>query len=520
MSVGFMLALWVGAPFFGAKSGAQTNKFVEILNIIEQDYAVDIDIDSLTESLIPLLLEQLDPHSTYISAEELEYINDPLQGSFEGIGIEFSIQNDTITVMRVIAGGPSERVKIHAGDRIVRVNDSIVAGVGITNSEVMKLLKGEKGSMVRLGVQRRGAAQLIDFEIIRDKIPLNSIPVSYMIDKEIAYLKLENFALKTPEEFRSHIANLRSQGMKKLIIDLRDNGGGVLNSAIFLANEFLAKGDLIVFTQGKNYAREDFRADGKGKCQDLGLAVLINEFSASASEVFAGAIQDNDRGIIVGRRSFGKGLVNRDFILPDNSAVRLTIQKFYTPSGRSIQKPFSAGIDAYHEDIQRRLEHGEFAHRDSILFVDSLQFTTRGGRTVYGGGGIMPDVFVPIDTVGYSGFFSLLEHRGIIYDFAFQYADRNRARLQKVKNIDEINSPEMYDEFLRYVRKSKGISTNVEDEKRSHTVIARQLHAYIVRNVFADQTLFYKLINRYDTTVQKALLLLQENKEIASLRSQ
>ncbi|MCL2326957.1 MAG: S41 family peptidase [Bacteroidetes bacterium] len=521
ISAGFLLATWTGSPFHnGINSTAQTNKLSAILSLIEQDYAEEVNIDSLTEALIPLLLEQLDPHSSYIPLEDFNEVNDPLQGSFEGIGVEFSIQNDTITVMRVIAGGPSERVKIRAGDRIVTVNDSVVAGISITNSKVMKLLKGAKGSKVRVGIKRQGTAQLIDFEITRDKIPLNSIRASYMIDKEIAYLKLENFAFTTPKEFTEHIAQLRTQGMKKIIIDLRENGGGALNSAVFLANEFLAKGDLIVFTQGKNYAREDFRADGKGSCQDLGLAVLINEFSASASEVFAGAIQDNDRGIIVGRRSFGKGLVNRDFMLYDNSAVRLTIQKFYTPSGRCIQKPFADGIDAYNNDLEQRILHGELEHSDSISFPDSLQFKTRAGRIVHGGGGIMPDFFVPIDTTGYSSYLSLLENRGIIYDFAFSFADKHREQLSKIKTIEEViafcERENAYNQLLRFAEK-KGIAVNKEQEQISRRIIKQRLHAYIVRSALGNESLFYKIINENDKTVLRAVEQLRTAKPSTKL---
>lgn len=509
LCAGFLLALWTGSPFRnGTYAPAQTNKLSAILSLIEHDYAEEVNIDSLTETIIPLLLEQLDPHSSYIPPEDFNEINDPLQGSFEGIGVEFSIQNDSITVMRVIAGGPSERVKIQAGDRIVTVNDSVVAGKRINNNQVIKLLKGPKGSKVRVGIQRRGKAELIDFEITRDKIPLNSIRASYMIEKEIGYLKLENFAFTTPKEFTGHIAKLRAQGMKKIIIDLRENGGGSLNSAIFLANEFLAKDDLIVFTQGKNYAREDFHADGKGSCRDLGLAVLISEFSASASEVFAGAIQDNDRGIIVGRRSFGKGLVNRDFMLPDNSTVRLTIQKFYTPSGRCIQKPFTAGVDAYNKELEQRMLHGEMEHSDSISFPDSLRFTTRSGRIVYGGGGIMPDFFVPIDTVGYSSYLSLLENRGVIYDFAFSFTDTHREQLSNMKTIDEViafcNREHAYAQLLRFAEK-RGIAMNKEQEHISRQIIQQRLHAYIVHSALADETALYRVIHKKDKTVQKAV---------------
>lgn len=509
---GFMLALWTDAPFRNENNSPSTNKLSAIMSIIEHNYAEEVNIDSLSETIIPLLLQQLDPHSTYISVEDFNSVNDPLQGSFDGIGVEFSMQNDTVTVMRVIAGGPSERVKIHAGDRIVTVNDTIIAGKRMSNSQIMKLLKGAKGSKVRVGIKRHNVSELIDFEITRDKIPLKSISTSYMINSEIAYLKLENFAFTTPQEFSEHIAKLREQGMKKIIIDLRENGGGALNSAIFLANEFLAKNNVIVFTQGKNYPRNDALANGKGSCQDLELIVLINEFSASASEVFAGAIQDNDRGYIVGRRSFGKGLVNQDFMLPDHSALRLTIQKFYTPSGRCIQKPFSEGIDAYNKELQQRIERGELEHSDSISFVDSLQFKTQSGRTVYGGGGIMPDFFVPIGTVGYSSYLSLLENRGFIYNFAFSFADTHRAQLSKFKTTKEIF--DFLDRHNVYAQLTKSaeeaaLKFNAEDEATSRTIIKQRLYAYISRNALANEEYFYRIINQSDQTVLRAIELLK-----------
>jgi carboxyl-terminal processing protease len=484
-----------------------TDKLTELFDLIENEYADSVSKDAIIESLIPIVLEKLDPHSSYIVPEEYNEVNDPIMGSFEGIGVQFNIKNDTIVIVQVISGGPSERVKLRAGDRIVKINDSIVAGKKITDTKVVKLLKGPKGTKVKVGVLRKGSKKLIDFVITRDKIPFNSIDASYMIDSNTGYIKISRFAVTTPDEFMKAMEALKNAGLQKVIIDLRENGGGVLNSAIFLANEFLNKGDLIVYTKGKSHDRQDFLADGKGTCKNIKLAVLINEFSASASEVFAGAIQDNDRGIIVGRRSFGKGFVNRDFMFADSSMVRLTVQKFYSPSGRCIQKPYKNGNKEYENELAERYHHGEFSHVDSINFPDSLKFKTKKGKTVYGGGGIMPEFFVPMDTLGYSDYFSIIVNTGILYDFAFDYSDKNRETLKKFTNSKDcltyLESKQLIPQLVNYAT-AKGVKPNSKQLQISKRLIETQLYAYIIRNILGEKA-FTQVENRDDTTIKMAL---------------
>ena len=477
------------------------NKLETVLHLIEKEYADSIDKQQLIEEVIPLILEKLDPHSAYITAEEYNEARDPILGSFDGIGIQFNIQNDTVIVVQVISGGPSELVGIKAGDRIIAVNDSLIIGKKLSNIDVVRLLKGPKGTKVSVQIIRKNNAVPMDFVITRDQIPLYSVDASYMLSSEVGYIKISRFAITTPDEFLEHIAKLRTEGMRKIVIDLRDNGGGVLNAAIFLANEFLEKNDLIVYTQGKNYSRDESYADGKGSCKDLELAVLINEYSASASEVFAGAIQDNDRGIIVGRRSFGKGFVNRDFMFTDSSIVRLTVQKFYSPTGRCIQKPYFDGFEAYQNELLDRFLHKEFIEKDSISFPDSLIYTTKKGKTVYGGGGIMPSMFVPLDTVGITPYFTELSHKGVMYDFAFDYADKMRDILHTksatalVQYLDKNN---LMQEFISVSQKH--IPFSQDEYEISKTYIKQHVYAYIIRNILGDEG-FYPFYQKYDTTI-------------------
>ena len=480
------------------------NKLETLLHLIETEYADSINKQKLIEDVIPLILEKLDPHSAYITPDEYNAVRDPIQGSFEGIGVQFNIQHDTIIIVQVIPGGPSELVGIKAGDRIVTVNDSVVAGKGLSSNDVVRFLKGPKGSKVSVQILRKGNSSLLNFIITRDQIPLYSIDVSYMRTPTIGYIKISRFAITTPDEFIEHISKLRKLGMQKLIIDLRDNGGGVLSAAIFLANEFLEKNDLIVYTEGKNYSRDESYADGNGSCKDLQIAVLINEYSASASEVFAGAIQDNDRGIVVGRRSFGKGFVNRDFMFSDSSIIRLTIQKFYSPSGRCIQKPYFDGIEAYQNELLDRFLHKEFIEKDSISFPDSLTYTTKNGKTVYGGGGIMPDIFVPLDTIGITPYFTELTQKGIIYDFAFEYADNMRDVLhtKDTKALEHyLNSTNVINQFISQSKKSVPFSE--EEYAISQTYIQSHVYAYIMRNIVGDDG-FYPMFQKYDSTIDAA----------------
>ncbi|HON52358.1 MAG TPA: S41 family peptidase [Bacteroidales bacterium] len=507
---GFYLARFVGVT--PQKYSKQTDKLAALMELIETEYVDSVSRSEIIESIIPFVLEKLDPHSAYIVPEEYNEIQDPIRGSFEGIGVQFNIKNDTIVIMQIIPGGPSEKVALKAGDRIITINDSLVANKGITNDKVVKLLKGPKGTKVKVGIKREGHPQLLDFVITRDKIPFNSIDAAYMIEPTVGYIKISRFAATTPEEYTEHITKLRNQGMTKIIIDLRDNGGGVLGSAIFLANEFLQKNDVIVYTQGKSHAKEYYRADGKGTCKDIELAVLINEYSASASEIFAGAMQDNDRGVIVGRRSFGKGLVNRDFMFADSSMVRLTIQKFYSPSGRCIQKPYTHNKSDYANELLERFAHGEMQIKDSIHFPDSLKYKTKQGKTVYGGGGIMPEVFVPIDTVGYSNFYSNLVQKSIIYDFAFEYSDKRRAELSRIVNYKDFEtylvSHNVWNLLLAYAQK-RGVHASRTDIFVSKKRIETQLYAYIARTIFGE-TEFYRIVNKDDTTIQQALHALKK----------
>lgn len=505
MFSGFFIARFVGVS--SQNSSKNPDKLTALMELLETEYVDSVSRNQIIESIIPFVLEKLDPHSSYIIPDDYNEIQDPIRGSFEGIGVQFNVKNDTIVVMQIIPGGPSEKVNIKAGDRIITINDSVVAGKGITNDKVVKLLKGPKGTKVAVGIKRLGSKQLLQFVITRDKIPFNSIDAAYMIEPQTGYVKISRFASTTPEEFENHMHKLRLQGMNKIIIDLRENGGGVLGSAIYLANEFLQKNDVIVYTQGKAHAPQYHYADGKGTCKDLQLAVLINEYSASASEIFAGAMQDNDRGVIVGRRSFGKGLVNRDFMFADSSMVRLTIQKFYSPSGRCIQKPYTTGKSDYANELLDRYAHGEMQIKDSIQFPDSLKYKTKKGKTVYGGGGIMPEFFVPIDTIGYSKLYSDLVQQSIMYDFAFEYSDKNRDKLSSKKQLAEfetyLNSQNLWNALLVYANK-KGVKASQPDIAISKKHIETQLHAYIARNIFGESE-FHRIINKDDTTIVKAL---------------
>lgn len=505
MFAGFYIARLTGGS--SQTSTKSPDKLSALMELLETEYVDSVSRNQIIESIIPFVLEKLDPHSAYIVPEDYNETQDPIRGSFEGIGVQFNIKNDTIVIMQIIPGGPSEKVNIKAGDRIVTINDSLVAGKGITNDKVVRLLKGPKGTKVKVGIRRGTQRTLLDFVITRDKIPFNSIDAAYMIQPHVGYVKISRFAATTPEEFSKHITNLRKQGMKQIVIDLRENGGGVLGAAIFLANEFLQKKDIIVYTKGKAHAPQYYHADGKGTCQDLGLAVLINEYSASASEIFAGAIQDNDRGIVVGRRSFGKGLVNRDFMFADSSMVRLTIQKFYSPSGRCIQKPYSDKKTEYANELLERYAHGEMQTKDSIHFPDSLKYKTKKGKTVYGGGGIMPEFFIPIDTIGYSKLYSDMVQQSIIYDFAFEWSDKHRSAISQYTKPAELqkylHSQQLWNALLSYASRN-GISASRTDILISRQRIETQLYAYIARNIFGDEA-FYRIVNKDDSTIHRAL---------------
>ncbi|HLP06426.1 MAG TPA: S41 family peptidase [Paludibacter sp.] len=493
------------------------NKVDELLAMIDAQYVDTVDVAKMSEELMTDLVSKLDPHSVYIPASDLEAVNSELEGSFSGIGVQFNIQNDTVMIVAVVSGGPSEKVGLLAGDRIVQVGDSAFVGKNITNEKVMKKLRGPAGTKVKLGVRRNGTRETLHYSITRGEIPVNTVDIAYMIEPGVGFIRLGKFGATSYSEFLNAIADLRSKGAKKYIVDLRENSGGFMDQAIYMVNEFLPKGRMIVYSVGKSYPRSEAKSDGKGSCINAPLVVLIDEFSASASEIFSGAIQDNDRGTIIGRRSFGKGLVQQQLNLSDGSAVRLTVARYYTPSGRSIQKHYERGKSAdYEMDILNRFNHGEFDSQDSIHVADSLKFKTIGGRTVYGGGGIMPDIFVPRDTSEYTPYLKKVINSGLLYQFAFVYADRNRGELKKYKNWKQmeayLDTRDLLGEFERFaLSKDKSLVPNKKDVGVSKRFIVNQLEAYITRNVLGDSG-FYPLLYKDDATVRKALEVLARKK--------
>ena len=494
--------------FAAQTAEANFNKLNYVLFLLKSMYVDSIKTGELTEKIIPLVLEELDPHSTYVPKEEAEMANEELEGSFSGIGVQFNIQNDTVMVVYVIAGGPSEKVGIMPGDRIIEVNDSSFVGKDINNNKVLKTLRGEKNTKVNVGIKRNSSAETLYFTITRGDIPVNSVDIAYAITPKIGYIKVSRFGANTYNEFVTELTKLKKQGCEEFMIDLRYNSGGYLHAAIKMINEFLEKGELIVYTEGRSYPREDAIANGKGMFKDIPVCVLINEWSASASEIFAGAIQDQDRGIIVGRRSFGKGLVQQQVPLFDDSQVRITIAHYYTPSGRSIQKPYEGGkLEEYEKDLLNRYEHGEFFSADSIVAGDSIKYYTKEGRVVYGGGGIMPDYFVPQDTTGHTPYYTEAQNKGYTYSFAFQYADKNRETLKKFKDYNELcahlDSENINLQFFKYAE-GKGLTSSTAGQAECADVINNVLKAYISRNIIGEKA-FYPILNSKDETIIRAL---------------
>jgi carboxyl-terminal processing protease len=508
-----VLGILVGRYYSGSNAEnrfiiiPKANKLDNVLNYIENEYVDEVSKSDLIEKAIPKILEELDPHSQYIPAKELEKVNEPLEGNFSGIGIQFNMLNDTLVVIQTIANGPSQKVGILAGDRITQVNGEEVAGKKMPSDSIVGRLRGPKGSQVHVDILRRNVDKLLGFDIIRDNIPLYSVDVSYMIQDDIGFIKLNKFSATTEEEFVSSVGRLRELGMKKLILDLRENGGGYMNAAVFIADQFLNGNELIVYTQGKARQKQEFRSTPGGLCTDLGVTILIDENSASASEILAGALQDNDKGTIVGRRSFGKGLVQEQKPLADGSALRLTIARYYTPTGRSIQKPYSKDLKDYYLDLNTRYVHGELENADSNKFADSLKFVTPAGKIVYGGGGIMPDVFVPMDTSGISGYYLDIRNQGLIYRFSLNYSDENRKVLSELKSPQEflkfLNGQNILRKFINFASR-EGVKERSKDIKVSEKILRVQLNAYIARN-FLDNEGFFPIIQELDNTLIRAL---------------
>ena len=490
-------------------------KFGTLMRYIGQLYVDSVSVEELTERAIVTMLEDLDPHSVYFSPEELKEADEPLNGNFEGIGVQFNIFKDTIIVVSPISGGPSERLGIRAGDRIVEVDGENAAGIGITNRDVMKLLKGPKGTVVQVGIKREGVKDLLTFDITRDKIPIYSIDAVHMVDKKIGYIKVSRFAKTTMDEFREALVELQDQGMKDLILDLQGNGGGMLRTAIDMSDEFLSGDKLIVYTEGRAFEREDTFAQYKGLFEKGRLVVLIDEASASASEIVSGAVQDWDRGLVMGRRSFGKGLVQRPMRLPDGSAVRLTVQKYYTPSGRCIQKPYDDGVEAYRKEKFERYERGEFMSLDSLELPDSLMHKTRLlEREVYGGGGILPDIFVPLDTSMSSETFSRILRKGLCSRYALSQVDADRSAWEaRHASEDEFVANMAFSGEERAAFKAfvtdEGVDIDEEEWTRSLPAIELRLKAFYGRNIYNSRT-FYRIIGGLNEALEEAIRVLND----------
>jgi carboxyl-terminal processing protease len=515
MWLGYFLNKRIGSgPAYTAGNQAATNdKINSLLEFIEYQYVDTINKKDLVEKTVTSMLQSLDPHSSYIPASDFAAVNEPLEGNFDGIGVEFNIIRDTIRVVTPIVGGPSEKIGIKAGDKLVKVDGKTVAGIEITNKQVFEKLRGKRGSTVNVGILRTGIKKLLDFKITRDAIPLYSLDASYMVEPTIGYIKISKFAATTYQEYLKAFNDLSKQGMKKLILDLRGNPGGYLNAAVDISDEFLSNGLQIVYTQGKANPKKVYKATEHGSFENNDLAILIDEGSASASEIVAGAIQDNDRGTIIGRRSFGKGLVQDQMQLPDGSAIRLTIARYYTPTGRCIQKPYSDDKDEYYNEEYDRYQNGELLNADSIKLDKKQQFKTPEGKIVYGGGGIMPDVFVPIDTARSNSFLNKVFYAGAINTFAFEYADRNRGKLKSYDTATnyiakfEVNEA-ILDEFYQYCEK-QNLKVGNLNKSATGAALKPYLKAFIGRDVF-DKDAYYPIINKNDKCILKATEVLSK----------
>lgn len=516
LAIGLLFVLEV----FSLQVSAQTLndgtfKIGRTLGLIDQFYVDSVNLDDLTEKTIIGLLKDLDPHSTYVSAKDVKDMNEPLQGNFEGIGIQFNVLHDSIIVIETIPSGPSEKIGLHAGDRIVTINGEKVAGVKITTTGVMSRLRGPKGTTVVVGIIRKGEKGLLDFNIVRDKIPYFSIDAAYMLDNETGYVKLNKFASTTDKEFTEAIRPLKKSGMTNIVIDLRSNGGGVMSAATDLANHFFSDQKLLVYMSGRKMPRRDFKSTGAGDLSSSRVVILTDEESASASEIFTGALQDWDRAVVMGRRSFGKGLVQNGFYLTDGSMIRLTIARYYTPTGRSIQSPYSEGYDKYMSNFFKRFTDGEMMHADSVHFPDSLKFKTLiNKRTVYGGGGLMPDVFVPVDTIFYSDYYKTLVRKAVFNTFILEYADKNRDKIKSTyPSFNDFKEKFSFtdNEIQAFIKKGEDAGIKYDDKqfKISEEEILLALKALLANN-FWQSNEYFRIINTNDKLIEKALKLISD----------
>ncbi len=522
----FLVSLFIIAPtsIVFAQGDVQQDqlKFGRLLRLLDGYYVDSVNVDELTEKAIIHVLSELDPHSVYISKEEVEKMNEPLKGNFEGIGISFNILKDTLLVLSTIPDGPSEKVGVRAGDRIVEVDEKNIAGIGLKNSDVYDLLRGDRGTKVDIKVLRRNVTDFLDFNIIRDKIPINSLDASYMLDESTGYIKLNKFSATTTDEFTDAIKELGKDNLKNLVLDLRGNGGGYLKTAIEIADQFLKNNELIVYTSGLHESKREYSASINGEFEKGNLVVLVDENSASASEIVSGAVQDWDRGIIIGRRSFGKGLVQKPYFLTDGSMVRLTTAHYYTPSGRCIQKPYNEGISDYRKDFQNRLEHGELYTADSIVFADSLKYKTLlNGRDVFGGGGIMPDIFVPMDTSSHYRYINRLRRNSVIYNFTLDYMDNHREEIKKkYPNFEKFEKEyEISDDLIADVvanGEKEGIEKDEESLSFTKDDMKTEMKAIIARDLYSRNA-FYKIYYRNDEAILEALKVIKNQKEYNNL---
>jgi carboxyl-terminal processing protease len=523
LTAGVIGGIFIGRYITRRNLSPEEEKLRTILRLIDSEYVDRIDVDSLIESSLPDLLTSLDPHSAYIPASDLEAVNDDLQGSFSGVGVSFQILNDTVNVIEVIPGGPAEKVGILPGDRIIKADTVTLTGSGITSEDVFKNLRGQKGTKVELEIKRYNSPTPVTFDVVRGDIPVNSVDVAYMVNDSVGYMRVTKFARNTYNEFFTALNDLKVNGASKYIIDLRGNSGGFMDQAIYMANEFLPAGKMIVYTKGRRPENETMAiSDGSGNFMDAEITVLTNEYSASASEIFAGAIQDNDRGLVIGRRSFGKGLVQNQTELPDSSAIRLTVARYYTPSGRSIQKEYTRGRDGkYDLDIVDRFTHGEFYSADSIKFDASKTFSTSNGRTVYGGGGIMPDIFVPEDTTGYTSYYINVANKGLIQKFAYSVSDKYREMLNGSKSLDRLLKVLPRDNMLLETFVSFAVKNGVPARwyyiNRSRTLLLEQIKAMIARDVLGYPA-FIELLNESDPAVKAALEALETGKSPVDIK--